>query len=241
MRVVLVALCAVLTLFGALSTASAAESEQDRLAASLHRLLPDLKITGIKPSPVKGLYEIMLGTDLVYMTADGRYVLRGDLLDLKSRRNLSEEQRAAARVQALKQLGASKMISYAPKHPEHNIYVFTDVDCAYCRKLHQEVGLLNSSGIAVHYLAFPRAGIGSTSYKKSVAIWCSADPAVALTEAKSGANLAARSCKNPVKEEFDLGKEMGVKGTPTIVLENGEMVDGYVPGPELVQLVRAGG
>lgn len=241
MRIVFVALWAVLTLLGTFTSASAAESEQDKLASSLHRLLPNLKITGIKTTPVKGLYEVMLGTDLVYMTADGRYVLRGDLLDLKSRRNLSEDQRATARVAALKRLGLSKMISYTPKHPEHNIYVFTDVDCAYCRKLHQEVGLLNSSGIAVHYLAFPRAGIGSTSYKKSVAIWCSADPAVALTEAKNGANPAVRSCKNPVKEEFDLGKEMGVKGTPTIVLENGEMVDGYVPGPELVQLVRAGG
>lgn len=230
-----------LTLLGVFSTARAADAEQAKLEASLHHLLPDLKVTSVNKTPIKGLYRVMLGTDLVYMTADGRYVLRGDLLDLKSRRNLSEEHRAAARVKALKALGLSKMISYAPKHAKHNIYVFTDVDCAYCRKLHQEVGLLNSSGIAVHYLAFPRAGIGSESYKKSVAIWCSADRKAALDEAKNGASMPTKTCKNPVKQEFELGKEMGVKGTPTIVLENGQIVDGYLPGPQLVAVVRAGG
>lgn len=241
MRVILVRLMLALGLLGAISTAWAAESEQAKLTTSLHKLLPDLKVTGVKESPIKGLYRVMLGTDLVYMTADGRYVLRGDLLDLKTRRNLSEEHRAAARVEALKHLGASKMISYVPRNTQHNIYVFTDPDCAYCRKLHQEVGMLNASGIAVHYLAFPRAGIGSESYRKSVAIWCSANPPEALDRAKGGASIDKRSCKNPVKEEFELGQEMGVKGTPTIVLENGTMVNGYVPGPELVQMARAGG
>ena len=115
------------------------------------------------------------------------------------------------------------MIEFSPSNREvsHTLYIYTDIDCGYCRKMHQEINQLNDAGIAVRYLAYPRSGIGGESYDKAVSVWCAADRQQALTESKAGKLLPSASCTNPVADHYRMGEAMGVRGTPAVYLENG--------------------
>ncbi len=219
--------------------ASAEESLKERLGKALATVLPDTSITEVRPTGIDGLYEVMIGPEVLYMSADGRYVFRGDLYDLKSRANLSAGTRAKARISAFDELGVGNMIEFAPEdETKHVLYVYTDIDCAYCRKFHKQVGELNRAGIAVRYLAYPRAGLGSKSYKKFVTVMCSADRKAALTQAKLGVAMAEKTCDNPVAREYKLGNAMGVKGTPTLITEDGRELGGYIPAANLIQMFK---
>lgn len=200
-------------------------------------LIPDRKPDSIIPAAVPGFYEVSFGPMVIYVSQDGRYALEGDILDLKSRRNLTEDRRATKRLAALSSLGEDKMIIFAPKEVKHTISVFTDIDCGYCRKLHSQISQFNAEGIKVRYMAFPRDGLASPSYEKAVSVWCAADRNTALTRAKAGQEIETKSCDNPVKTEYELGRKMGVTGTPTIVLEDGSILPGYVPPKQLAMML----
>jgi len=218
--------------------ALADEALARRFSESLSTVLPEAQVTSVRETAVAGLYEVALGPKILYMSADGRYVFSGDLMDLQERRNLSDERRAEARVAGLRE--AAGAIEFAPPAPRHVIYVFTDIDCSYCRRLHQEVPELNAAGIAVRYLAFPRAGLDSDSYHKAVSVWCAADRRQALTDAKAGKAIPEARCDAPVQAQFRLGEAFGVRGTPAIYLENGDEIGGYVPAPRLIQILEGG-
>ncbi len=203
------------------------------------------KPDSISPLPVHDLYEVIYGQEVLYLSKDGRYLFRGDILDLKERRIFISEKRAAAikkanaaRIKAIEGLGEDGMIVYGPKDARHTITVFTDIDCPYCVKFHQEVPQLTKSGVKVRYLAYPRAGIGSGSYQKSVNVWCAKDRQQAMTDAKAGRQIAKNTCDNPVAEHFKMGKTAGVTGTPTMVLETGRVVPGYVPAKRLISALE---
>lgn len=211
------------------------------LATKLSAVIPDAKITSVKPSPVPGLYEVMLGATVLYMTGDGRFAIRGDVFDLEAKTNLSSIRRSEARVTAFAKEAAGA-IEFAPADGKsaHTLYVFTDIDCGYCRKMHQEVNLLNAAGITVRYLAFPRAGLDSDAYHKAVAVWCAADQKSALTAAKRGETLTSKACKNPVAAQYALGQAVGVHGTPAVFLDNGQELGGYIPAAELIKMFKTG-
>ena len=188
----------------------------------------------VKSTPVPGIREVVVDGQVIYATEDGRYILQGTLLDLQARRNLTEDSRGKLRAAAIAGLDEKDMIVFAPKgEVKHTITVFTDPDCPYCRKLHSEVPELNALGIKVRYLAFPRAGIPSPTYDKTVSIWCAKDRQAALTAAKEGAEVAPATCDNPVASELQLGMKLGVNGTPTIITDTGRTFPGYVPAKEL--------
>ncbi|MEJ2761456.1 MAG: DsbC family protein [Gammaproteobacteria bacterium] len=208
-----------------------------KITAVMHGLFPDMKVTHIRESQLPGVYEVMLGTQVYYVSADGRYLMKGDLYDLQKKRNLSERVRAAARTEVLKKIPPSDYIEFAPKHPKHTIYVFTDVTCPFCRRLHSHIAQLNNGGLAVRYLAFPRNGLKSPAYREMVSVWCAKDRKAALTAAKRGEHIPARQCPNPVKKDFNLGQNMGVRGTPAIYLENGKQIGGYKPPDQLLKIV----
>lgn len=222
---------------------AADEALQKRLSERLRHVIPDAAITSVKPAPVTGLYEVMLGATVLYMSEDGRYVFRGDIFDLDSKANLTDTRRSEARTNAFGNLKAGSTIDFLAKSakPLATLYVFTDIDCGYCRKFHQEVPALNKAGISVRYLAYPRTGIDSPSYDKAVAVWCATDRKSALTDAKSGKQPALTKCDNPVASDFRLGESMGVRGTPALFTEQGEELGGYIPAEELIRLFKAGG
>lgn len=192
----------------------------------------------ISPSPVPGLYEVVMGPHLFYVTEDGRYMVQGDVIDIAARENLSAPARAAAQGAAIDSIGEENMVVFSPEKPAHTITVFTDIDCGYCRKLHREMDQINAKGIKVRYLLYPRTGVDSPSYEKAVSVWCAKDRNQALTQAKAGATPEKATCDNPVKEHMAMGQMVGVRGTPTIVLEDGRILPGYVPADRLATLLN---
>ena len=215
-------------------------STQEAITKSLSNIFPGITPDEITPSPMEGVSEVLIGPRLMYISNDGKYLLQGSLIDLKTRTDISEERRNGIRMDALKELGEDKMIVFPAKEQKHTITVFTDIDCGYCRKLHGEMDKYNEEGITVRYLMFPRAGIDSPSFKKAVTVWCSKDQLDAMTRSKSGENLPNASCDNPIKEEYELGQLLGVQGTPAIIMEDGAMLPGYVPAARLAKVLEAG-
>ncbi len=215
-----------------------ADEAVGRLTAKLKELFPDLNVTRVTAAPVPGMYEALVGTDVIYLTADGRYLIQGDLLDLTARRNVTEQQRAALRVEKLKQVPLADMIEFAPASPKHTVYVFTDIECGYCRRLHREMPEINKRGIAVRYLAFPRAGIGSAAFAQMEAVWCAADRRQSLTDAKAGKQVAQKNCANPVRDQYALGEMLGVHGTPAIYTTDGKALPGYMPPDVLLNALE---
>ena len=199
--------------------------------------IPDAKPDSITLSAIPGLYEVVYGTDVFYMTKDGRYMLQGDVIDMDKHQNTTEAKRAEVRLKELGAVTEDSMIVFAPKETKHTLTIFTDIDCAYCRKLHSEMAELNKQGIRIRYLAFPRAGLDSPSYDKAVTVWCSKDRNQAMTSAKSGEDLEKKTCDNPVKQHMALAKKLNVTGTPTMMLEDGQLIPGFIPADKLIKLL----
>jgi len=196
---------------------------------------PDLDVKSITPSAVPGLLELQLDAEVAYVSADGQYLIRGDIIDLDTRKNLTEDRRSGVRLALLEDIGDDSMVVFGPEDAEHTVSIFTDIDCPYCRKLHREIEQYNSDGIRVRYLFFPRGGPGSEAWLKSDSVWCADDRAEALTRAKSGEVLAQAACTTPVTEHYELGLAIGIRGTPAILTDSGELIGGYVPPSALAQ------
>lgn len=211
------------------------------IEARLKEVLPEYSIDSIAETPVKGVYEVMLGSQVIYVSGDGRYMMQGRLIDLQTREDLTEPRRSAARKQAVDQVGEDRMVIFAPGKPKYTVTVFTDIDCGYCRKLHSEIDSYLKAGIRVRYVFFPRAGLGSESYKEAVSVWCAADRQQAMTDAKAGKPIEAKTCDNPVSDHMQLGESLQISGTPAIVLESGDLVPGYVPADRLAGMLQAAG
>lgn len=217
--------------------ARAEEDPEARIRAALQELSPGIQISDVAPSPIPGLYEVTVGMQIVYMTPDGNYLLQGSIFDTQSRTDVTSQAKAKLRKAALAEVDESEQITFAPEEGKirHEVVVFTDIDCGYCRRLHSQIDEYNDYGIAVHYLFFPRAGLNSHSYDKAVSVWCADDQQSALTAAKQGQEPEPRTCENPVKDQFQLGQDVGIQGTPAIIAADGTMLPGYMPPQQLVQ------
>ncbi|MCP4696654.1 MAG: DsbC family protein [Gammaproteobacteria bacterium] len=193
----------------------------------------------VRKSPIPGLFEAMAEGYIFYITKNGHYMIRGEILDLKQdAKNLTEERRNNYRLKAMEQLDENDMVVFPSKgRTKHALTIFTDVDCFYCAKLHRDVPKLNKSGIKVRYLAFPRAGAGSDTYNKMVSVWCAKDQQQAMTKAKAGKSIPSATCKTPIMEQYELGRRMGVNGTPALLLPNGRLLPGYSPPAKLIEFL----
>ncbi|WKD50864.1 DsbC family protein [Microbulbifer spongiae] len=233
---------ALLSLLASVALAEVDPEVAKTIKARLQAGNPMSSYGDVRESPIKGLYEVVDGNNnSLFVTADGSHFIFGDLFEVDSGgrfANLSEARRAIHRSEALGAQSVEDMIVFSPKgKTKARIYVFTDVDCGYCRKLHQDMPELNRRGIEVRYLAFPRTGLQSLGYRKLATAWCSEDSNKTLTALKNRENVPLNVCKdNPVAAHFKLGNEtFGVRGTPTIVLEDGRVAPGYLPPATLVK------
>ncbi len=237
-RVLTGALIALFFLTGSVQADDAIPDETvQKIRQGVAKILKDAEITSIQPSGIGDLYEVMMGPQLFYVTGDGRYLFSGKLYDLVDRKDLTSPKVAQAKAQAINAVGDDNMVVFAPEKTLHTITVFTDIDCGYCRKLHSEIQDYNDLGIRVRYMMYPRAGVGSESYDKAVSVFCADDPKAAMTQAKAGEAIPKKECDNPVKEHYELGKSLGVNGTPAIFLESGDMLPGYVPAQKMNQIL----
>lgn len=205
------------------------------------------KIDGIKPddvrlSPVNGLYEFARGSKIGYATADGRYVIVGDMYDIEADANVSENRRRSIRARLIETVPETEMLVFSPKDPKYTVTVFTDIDCGYCRRLHSQIAEYNRLGIRVRYLFYPRSGPDTESWQKAEAVWCAANRNDALTRAKNGEAIKSPKCaaNNVVARDYELGHKLDVDGTPAIFLSTGEMLPGYSPPGQLVKYLKTG-
>ncbi len=220
--------------------ALAQESPEATIAAKISQARPDLVVKSVRPSVATGLFEVSIAGGLtVYSTADGDFFVLGDLfaVDIKGLVNVSEQQRDVERQELLSAVAADDMIIFAADGERRGVLtVFTDVDCFYCQKLHQEVPTLNKMGVEVRYLAYPRAGVGSDSFRKIASAWCAEDPQQAITSLKNRQDIPENVCPgNPVADQFMLGQQAGVRGTPALVLESGQLLPGYMTAEVITQ------
>lgn len=205
---------------------------------ALKQVLPDAKIDSIGPSPIKGLYEVMVGAHMMYVTGDGRYFVDGRIVDLAKREDVTEPKLAAARLRAVERIGEENMVIFAPAGEiKHTVTVFTDIECGYCRKLHQQIAEYGKEGIRIRYLFYPRAGKGSPAYDEAVSVWCADDRQDAMTQAKAGQRIPSKQCPNPVDQHLALGQDLAIRGTPALLLETGDMVPGYVEPRQLAAML----
>lgn len=209
------------------------------------RLVPNAQISQITPAPMPGFYQVIASGHIVYVSSDGKYVMNGDLIDAQKGTSITDDAWAKYRKAELAKVPASDRIVFSPPHPKYTVTVFTDVTCPYCRVLHEEMAAINKEGIAVQYLAWPRAGVTGEDgkptavYSEMVSVWCSTDRNSAFTAAKQGHELKAATCKNPVKDQFDLGLRLGVTGTPAVYAEDGTLIGGFLSPEDLLSAVKA--
>lgn len=233
----------------AVAKADSEKASEDETAADdndvigkLAKALGNIPNSSIKPAPVPGWYEVANGSAVGYVSADAKYLFDGDLIDLSNRVNLTERRRNDWRKTVVSGVDESKMIIFEPKKVKHTVTVFTDVDCGYCRKLHAEIDDYMAEGIRIRYIFYPLRGEQAKSYKTAEKVWCSEDRNEALTQAKQGKNISAEPCENPVGMHLNTGKEIGIRGTPGMITENGQLLPGYMPAKALLaELEKAEG
>lgn len=234
-------LIASLILLPSLSIAEVPSAVANTIVSKLSSGRADLTYRVTGPAPMAGFYEVQVdGGPMLYVSASGEYFFDGSLYQVSSGQfvnvrdmRLNDERRAI-----FANRSTSDMIIFKPTGQTKAVMnVFTDVDCGYCRKLHREVAELNAYGIEVRYLAYPRAGIPSESYDKIATAWCSKDQQDIFTRVKNGENIPTSVCaNNPVAEHFALGRDLGVTGTPSIILMDGTMIPGYKPAADIAKI-----
>ena len=211
----------------------------DKLKASR----PDLNFGAVEATPIKGLYLVRVnGTQFFYVGETGEYIVTGDMYRASPGLFVPVKDLAAANIRKNRMAGVSRddtIVFPAADETKAVLYVFTDVDCHYCRKLHNEsVPALTLQGVEVRYLAYPRAGLNSESYRKVVSAWCAKDKQKALSDLKNRQSIPENICdNNPVAAQYALGQEVGVTGTPALIMEDGTLLPGYRPAEELLKII----
>src|SRR5580765_401374 len=223
-------------------TFTPASAEEKTIRDALNKLAPNVKIEAMAKSELPGFYEVVISSgQVVYASADGKYLIQGDVLDVAQKASLTGRAQASLRLASLKTLPQSKRLVFAPANPKHTVTVFTDVDCPYCRQFHKQIAAYNQVGIAVEYVLFPLA-IHPGADKKAQAVWCAQDRNAAYTAAMNGQDPGQKTCAdNPVAETTALAMKIGISGTPTILNESGVQVNGGVvqdPARFLAELDR---
>lgn len=222
---------------GAAGTAVASSADataiEARVRASLGELDPNFNPDYIGAAPFAGFREVVVSGQVLYVSDDGRFLMQAQPYDISKRALATSEGLLAYRRGLLAQVPADQRISFVPPNAKYTVTVFTDTECGYCRKLHQDIAELNRNGIGVEYLAFPRMGPGSQDFKDMVSVWCADDRKTAMNNAKAGQPVPANSCTSPVAMHYELGQKLGVNGTPAMFAADGSQLGGYLPPAQL--------
>lgn len=205
----------------------------------------DIEISNLRRSPLDGIYKVDLNGQLAFVSEDGGFLISGEMYEINKGYllNLQEEERrqqeaafAPKRAQMLAAIDPKEMVVYSPEEKKGHVYIFTDIDCGFCRRLHSQLDQMLTMGIEVRYLAFPRAGVNSRSAEKLITVWCSDNPQSVMTRFKRGENVALNSCeRHPISDHYMLGRDVDVTGTPAIVLESGQLIPGAVSPERLAR------
>ena len=218
----------------ALAQAADDDAALDEIRTKMSDMFESIEPEDISHSPVDGWFTIQQGSIIAYVSDDGRYLLQGDLIDLEQQVNLSEQSRNNARRDLIATLTDDEAILFSPTDVKYSVTIFTDVDCTYCRKMHSQINEYLDKGIQVRYALYPRNGPASKSWSTSENVWCAKDRNQALTAAKLDQKFETSKCDaSMVSNHYRVGRDVGLSGTPAIVLEDGTLIGGYLPPAQL--------
>ncbi len=235
-------LAAALLFIAVPATAEEVSAELQKVRETVAERFNEIKPEEIFESPLPGWYTIRKGAIVAYISTDGRYLLQGDVIDLQENTNLSEQSRNDARVDMMAAVSNEELIVFSPDDVEHTISVFTDIDCTFCRRLHSQIDQYMEQGIEVRYFLYPRNGPTSPSWAKAENVWCADNRNEALTLAKLDQEYPTRTCDaSIVSKHYLIGQDVGLRGTPAIVLDDGTLFSGYMPADQLKQAIVASG
>ncbi len=222
-----------------MSSSALAESTVEDVQKRLSERLPGIDITSLAESQLPGLFELVTDGQIYYVDESAEYLVDGSLIRLNDRVNLTDARLGGIQMALIEEVGEENMLIYEPESPSNrSITVFTDISCGYCRRLHSEIDTLLDAGVRVRYLLFPRAGLGSQGYKDLESVWCADDPQAAMTNAKSGGKIEAKSCTNPIESHVALAERLGLRGTPLIYTDSGVKIPGYREASILAGMVN---
>ena len=217
-----------------------AKPDELLISSKINAVLPEgMSVQSVKKSQIENLYIVDIG-DLqpIYASKNGEFFFYGELYAVNGNmlQNTTKDEINLKRKSILDEaLSEGDFITFKSDNEKHRVIIFTDVDCGYCRKFHNEINDFNDLGITVNYVAFPRSGLASDSYNKIVTAWCSTDAKGTLTKMKQGIDVQLSMCQDhPVEKHFLLGQKIGITGTPAIIKSNGELLPGYLPPEELI-------
>lgn len=237
----------------ALNSAQPAPSEdaaatEARLRRVIAQQVGNVPVDRISPSRLPGIYEVVAARQVIYISDDGRFLFPGPLLEVSQGQLVSlteatlreiDMEKAPQRAELISQVAEENMVIFKAPKEQYVLTVFTDVNCVYCRKLHENMQGYLDRGITVRYLAFPRDGIGSAAYNKLVSVWCAKDRQLAMDNAKLHNKFSATTCDNPVADQYSLTRQMGLNGTPAIILANGELISGFMEPERLITYLNS--
>jgi thiol:disulfide interchange protein DsbC len=228
-----------ISLMGSSTVFAAEDAELEEVRAKINTMFEQIGPENVSKSPVDGWYTVHKGAIVAYVSADGRYLLQGDMIDLDNQVNLTEQARNTVRHEVMSSLTDDQTIVFSPAEVKYRVTVFTDVDCTYCRKLHSQIDEYLAAGIEVRYLLYPRSGPASRSWNISEDVWCARDRNGALTAAKLDRDFESPKCDaSIITDHYMLGQDIGLTGTPAIVFDDGTLVSGYLPPATLVSRLQ---
>ena len=215
----------------------AAHANETTIRKVLGGKFPEAKIASIKKTPYSGLYEVYMDGQLVYVDANAQYIFLGDVIDIKNRVNLTQGRLSTLNTVPLNQLPLNNALKIVKGKGERKLVVFSDADCPFCRKFEDELKKVDN--ITVYTFLFPIEGLHPKAVQISRQIWCAPDKNKAWDDYMSSGKIPGNDgkCNNPINENMALGAKLGINGTPTILLANGQRIPGMVPAAKLEELM----
>ena len=227
-----------------LFAASLMWAQQPSVLENLKKILPQgLNINFYEESEIENFYVVNVANNqILYVSNDFKYVFAGDVISLDNGNpsSLNELYQAKLVKQVMSLLEDTRTINFTAENEKHLIKVFTDISCGYCRLLHSQIDDYLALGISIEYYGFPRDGIQTQIFEDMQSAWCSDDPKLSITKLKAGDDVEKKTCQNPIQMHYEYGQLLGITGTPSIFLSNGQKLSGYIPASELIKIIENG-
>jgi thiol:disulfide interchange protein DsbC len=194
--------------------------------------------TEVRATPISGIYEVLMGKDIAYTDATGRYFMFGNVMDMQTQRNLTQERRSEINKVDVSTLKLGDAIKTVKGDGKRVLYVFSDPECGYCKRLEPTLQQLNN--VTIYTFLFPI--LGEKSNKSAKSVWCAADRNKAWGDymLRSGPLLQAE-CETPIQRNVALGTSLGITGTPTLISGSGRMQPGAIPLEKIEELLAETG
>tara|TARA_A100001015_G_scaffold196839_1_gene219529 strand:+ start:205 stop:909 length:705 start_codon:yes stop_codon:yes gene_type:complete len=227
-----------------LFTASLIWAQQSSVLENLKKILPQgLNINFYEESKIENFYVVNVANNqILYVSNDFKYVFAGDVISLDNGApsSLNELYQAKLVKQVMSLLEDTRTINFTAENEKHLIKVFTDISCGYCRLLHSQIDDYLALGISIEYYGFPRDGLQTQVFEDMQSAWCSDDPKLSITKLKAGDDVEEKTCQNSIQMHYEYGQLLGITGTPSIFLSNGQKLSGYIPASELIKIIVNG-